>query len=111
MAAVRTYRRCFAAFLLGLYAFIATPVQLWHHHDQQKNSRGPEKYATYHVGGGHFDAACKICSHKYSICDGAAPLSPAHHVAGYQAYSSWDTKQPLSRFSTSFFNKGPPALG
>jgi len=71
-----SYRNWIAAALLVLYAFIATPVQLWHSHalpvatgsakliasEQQKELKLVAGIAKANTAADH----CSICSHQYA---------------------------------------------
>ena len=100
---------------MALYAFVATPVQLWHHHNypaaSSSGSSDKKETASFSTATGKsVDANCQICSHQYSTySDGAdvifaAPVFIANAKEGY--YYSSIPSAPLFNFA----NKGPPAL-
>jgi hypothetical protein len=106
------YKHFIAAFLLGLYTFIATPVQLWHHH---KNGCGNQSIASKQavvttLDDALSDANCAVCSHKYSTYNDEAltPFVSSFILlpAIYNLYCPDVLPAPVFTLS----NKGPPAL-
>jgi hypothetical protein len=116
LAALRTYRHILAAFLLAAYAFIAAPVQLWHHHKYIATvTAGPVSAA---VKGdivspdtnSSTEANCPVCSHKYSIFANDALVPPIPAVFVPVAKCGCYRLQLISFTSLSLPNKGPPSL-
>jgi hypothetical protein len=112
----RTYKVVLGAFLLALYAFVATPVQYWHHHktvhaakpDLAKNS---QQHLFFQDGdGSQQDANCPVCSHKYSTYSEISIIAfePCIQVTGaqYGCYQLPSVTAP----SFPLPNKGPPAF-
>jgi hypothetical protein len=111
----QTYNTVISALLLTLYVFIATPVQLWHHHSHEPNSAANKSATnattiTIKETGQSGETYCQICSHHYSIYNNdAVPVFeiftyPIHSKEGYYA---------LAVLLAPYFNstnKGPPAL-
>jgi hypothetical protein len=96
-----------------VYAFIATPVQLWHHHSSADKSSiinnstdGQKSISVKAYGSSSHD--CKICSHKYSIYNDDSFKPEQSHEFTYL-----DT-EPVSEFfhieapCFNLSNKGPP---
>ncbi len=63
-----------------VYAFIATPVHLWHHHSYKVNTES--QTSTKEKGESNVfksaqqstDANCQICSHHYSVYNDVANI-------------------------------------
>ena len=101
--------------MMALYAFVATPIQFWHHHnntDSLATSKSNKKGTTsFSKDAGVFtEANCQVCTHQYaSYCNGLIEIfdSPLFVVApkNRQYYSSIPLS-PIFKFS----NKGPPVL-
>jgi hypothetical protein len=100
---------------MALYAFVATPVQLWHHHNYAtaSSSGTSDKKETASIStssGKSVDGNCQICSHQYSTYSDydtvvfTAPLFIATAKDGF--YYSSIPSSPLFNFA----NKGPPPL-
>ncbi len=112
----RKYKTFINAFLLAVYAFIATPVQIWHHHNydtktiSEKSSREKQLASFSKFSQQSVDANCQMCYHHYSIFIDAeivsleAPFIFAQSVEHY--YVFFIPPSPFLHFS----NKGPPAL-
>ncbi|MFT3701278.1 MAG: hypothetical protein QM802_02860 [Agriterribacter sp.] len=112
MTLTTTYRQYTAAFLLLLYAFIATPVQLWHHHDVAKQFQHDtvklQPTIKEQKGSIQTDGNCPVCQHQYTVYTHnnsnvliAAPLAFSMHKGQYL----------LKVFTSPCFvyqNKGPP---
>jgi hypothetical protein len=102
------------AFLLALYAFVATPVQYWHHHAfenvaKQKRTPGSQYDQLLQDDGSQQDANCPVCSHKYSSYSEISIIAfePCTHIVATQFNSYLPATITASSFL--FFNKGPPA--
>ncbi len=115
LTTIKKYKQFIAILLMALYAFVATPVQLWHHHNYANiaasGSSNKEETAAFSKSTGKSaESNCKVCSHQYSTYnDGAtvkfaAPLFIDKAKQGFYYTSIPST--PLHNFS----NKGPPAL-
>lgn len=114
LTVLRTYKVLLGVFLLALYAFVATPVQYWHHHtihaakqSQHKNSQQPQLLQD---DGSQQDANCPVCSHKYSSYSEI-------EIIAFEPCNNMPVTQLASYLLTavtapSFFlpNKGPPSL-
>lgn len=80
LALRKTYKNLISGFLLLLYLFIATPVQLWHHHtsgyasDKTCHQAGNDLLSPYQAAD-NSGSDCKICSHSYSAHATEGPLS------------------------------------
>lgn len=107
----KKYKIILAAFLLGLYAFIVTPVSYWHQHNFSNSGTSKKQYqetiAKSSVMG--TDANCKICSHHYSVSDDDAVallISPTEQLSALNGF--FFTKDvPNPGYCQS--NKGPPS--
>lgn len=74
MSELRKYKQVAAIVLLAVYAFITTPIQLWHHHDyvitaaasslQQDNTT---KISSSDSSTSTIEDNCQICRHLYSF--------------------------------------------
>jgi hypothetical protein len=112
---LKKYKQIIAVLLMALYAFVATPVQLWHHHNYAtaSSSGTSDKKETASIStssGKSVDGNCQICSHQYSTYSDydtvvfTAPLFIATAKDGF--YYSSIPSSPLFNFA----NKGPPPL-
>ena len=109
----KTYKILITAFLLALYAFIATPVQLWHQHSYDQNittNKSVTEAKIIKETGQSAETNCQICSHHYSIYNKTdailfhIPISVNNPKQGFYALSI-----PLEPYFNST-NKGPPSL-
>ena len=110
------YKTFITALLLAVYAFIASPVQLWHHHTYETNngyrkSFKEKKVTSFSAFSKQVkDLNCQICSHYYSIFIDAkavrleVPFIVAQSVEQHYVFSI--PSPPFLHFS----NKGPPTL-
>ncbi len=116
LTANNTYRHLLAAFLLALYAFVAIPVQLWHHHQsapkpgKTTQSHHANSDTVYSGTGILPETDCLVCSHKYSSYNDEV-------VAPYEvSFTTTAVKngcyllQPVSASLIAAVNKGPPVL-
>jgi hypothetical protein len=115
LTAFRTYRFLSGVFLLALYAFVATPVQYWHHHKivhaaKQNYPKSSLQDHFFQVDGSQQDTGCQVCSHKYSTYSeiSIVAFEACNHIAGtahgyYQLPTVTAPSFPLP-------NKGPPAI-
>lgn len=104
------YRQIVAVVFLLLYLFIASPVQLWHHHTAAGPNTGKLKFSKTVANKNVQSETCKICQHTY-----------APHVADYTVFNVsippskvyknfFHTDSYLSAFISILSNKGPPAI-
>lgn len=112
MLLVRKYRQWIAAILLAVYAFIAAPVQWWHHHAPVEQMNGHEKKLHQ-----QFKAIakaksspddCAICAHKYSTY---FHYSFIPDIAPFYFHAITQPDRCSSLYSSSpfhFSNKSPP---
>lgn len=102
--------------LLVVYAFIATPVQLWHHHSNSVYV-GNEKSTKEKVESNDIKAAkqstdvnCQICSHHYSTYNEVASIeseiSSRILTSNKECFIVTIPSSPVLHLS----NKGPPAV-
>jgi hypothetical protein len=109
---ISKYRQWTAAILLLVYAFITTPVQLWHHHPSAKQSRVSESLS---VKGYQLDSPagisaddCPVCAHKYSAyTDYKSVLEIPAAVLNADIVPAFSSSIILS-LSFYFSNKSPP---
>jgi len=112
MRRIRKYRHWIAAVLLALYAFIACPVQLWHHHPGGENTRAEKKSARQFViaKGNAPGDDCPICSHRYSTySDDYHRIDIAPHTV-YATILSHGKTALCQAFVFHYSNKGPPSF-
>lgn len=117
LTATSTYKRYIAAILLALYAFAATPIQLWHHH---KNNTTETNLVTFSDDAKHdtvskssdssSEKGCSICSHKYSASNDDAVFPFESSIILTAAKNGFHRAQVISTPSIFLPNKGPPAL-
>jgi hypothetical protein len=108
----RNYKTIIAVVLLTLYAFIATPVKLWHHHHYVAASHQTDntKKVTTQESSKTIEGNCQVCSHHYSVYsdDAIAVVSRLTAVInpkeGFYAFAT-----PLLPYFNSA-NKGPPGV-
>jgi hypothetical protein len=113
---VSKYKTFISALLLAVYAFMATPVPLWHRHNyeantvteksaQEKELASFSKFSLQAV-----NTNCQICSHQYSIfIDTEMVRIEAPFVVNQSVEQHYVFSIPLSP-SLHFSNKDPPAL-
>ncbi|HRE50726.1 MAG TPA: hypothetical protein PK339_04870 [Flavitalea sp.] len=110
MSLTKSYRRFIAAVLLLAYGFIATPVQLWHHHEQLSQKEEKKAGDLSENKGASIDNNCPVCQHQYSAYDNDAIVPAIPAITGW---SSPDEHYQLTFFNVPVFsnqNKGPPGL-
>ncbi len=110
------YKKSIAVVLLALYAFIATPVQLWHHHNCDNDAVFSIK--TNEAKSNFFEKDnvkkslhnCDICAHQYAAYhnDIATPKLQ-YFTFSFKITTPYFLKN-LVFFSHIQANKGPPAL-
>ena len=116
MTVNNSYKNYISGFLLVLYVFVATPVQLWHHHNYLSTASAcaSDKNETTSFSKSvskSVEANCEICSHQYTtyidstfIIFTAQPLFFTITKEGFLY-----TVIPSSPIFI-FLNKSPPAL-
>ncbi len=116
MIRFKHYRTFIAAILLMVYGFIATPVQLWHHHNVSSNTvskKSLKENVHANLQKASVEEAneeCNICSHHYSVYCNVEEIVFEMPYAIVQSKEAW---MMLSMYSSPFFNftnKGPPAI-
>ncbi|MFC0774171.1 hypothetical protein [Terrimonas alba] len=116
MTALRRYKHFLAAILLALYAFVATPVQLWHHHDDAStipaatSSRDTNNESISKAGNAASENSCPVCSHKYSTYSNEAVVSSESFLEIPAAKNGYYCVPVISIPAFSLPNKGPPVL-
>ncbi|MBX3253890.1 MAG: hypothetical protein KF862_07080 [Chitinophagaceae bacterium] len=112
MTIQQKYRQIIAAILLTVYAFIAMPVSLWHHHHiseekQHTNHSGKDEIAQ--SAGAFSEAGCAVCAHKYSAYHGDIIIPELLTVIIYNpSENGYYIANPLSPSCFLFSNKSPP---
>lgn len=113
---IRKYKIIITTILLVIYAFIATPVQLWHHHNNETNSVA-EKSSEESQATAFFDASlqfvdgnCQVCAHHHSIFIDTKVLSFTTPIIAFISPEQYYVFSIPSSPSLHFSNKGPPAL-
>jgi hypothetical protein len=104
------YRRLATIFLLVVTVFIATPVEIWHHHNKVclNNILDKTQIAISESYNASLEGKCLICSHQYSSFTDDAFTSDIHAMSdavmnnGHYGISALYTCVFLSS------NKGPP---
>jgi hypothetical protein len=113
LTVLRTYKVLFGAFLLALYAFVATPVQYWHHHaihaSKQKQTQNSQHDPLLQNGGSQQDANCPVCSHKYSSYSEIEIISFEPCYSAAIALPGSFIVSTITAPSFLLPNKGPPA--
>ncbi len=97
------------AFLLALYAFIATPVSYWHHHqtngEQSVIEQHSQKVSNSTVEN---EANCKICSQHYSESVNDAIIIDIPPFQYRSRHRECDLLKILPDPGYNLSNKGPP---
>ncbi|MFT3750204.1 MAG: hypothetical protein QM768_17945 [Agriterribacter sp.] len=109
----RKYRQLTAVLLLLMYAFITTPVQLWHHHDPAKDPVGSidQKQSIFANSHQFFsEGNCSICHHQYSTYHDDVILPVVPDLCEFSSQNGRYTRAFIYAPSFSFQNKGPPLL-
>ncbi len=114
---LKKYKSLIAVILLTVYAFIATPIQIWHHHDVAASASNPAMQtankATITATAADnktINDNCQICSHHYSIY--ANDAEPAFEIF-ISCINPKEGFYALAILLAPYFNstnKGPPAL-
>lgn len=98
--------------MLLLYAFIAMPVQLWHHHSPAKQTVASEK--AFDKGRQFISSAvvstddCPVCAHKYSTYTDYKYVPELPAVVFYTNTSPDICSSVIPSPSFHFSNKSPP---
>lgn len=105
-------RTLLASLLLALYAFVALPASLWHHHHCNHGTVVSKQLTDVLTAKGKTvsQAGCDICNHQYSVYDGGSNfeffcLKPVATLS----FASMTPQLP-DAFILKASNKGPPAL-
>lgn len=98
--------------MLALYAFIATPVPYWHHHNFENSSTSKKQHKQSIEKSSliSIDANCMICSHHYSVFNDDAVkllISPNKQLSSFNGFF-FIKDIPNPGYSQS--NKGPPFI-
>lgn len=116
LAGITKYKTILTALFLGLYAFIATPVQFWHEHNYETSTASEQSSAEKHPvsvsksTGNIADTNCQVCTHHYSIYLDVALMRIEMPVKAFQSIEQdYFFSIPSSPYR-HFANKGPPAL-
>jgi hypothetical protein len=113
---IRKYKTFITATLLAVYAFIATPVQFWHHHSYEvnnvsdKSSKEKVEFNVLKSVQQSKDANCPICFHHYSVYNDVAKI--LFEISDLTLSSNKEYyifSIPLSA-RLNFSNRGPPAV-
>ena len=116
MTELRKYKQLVAVILLTVYAFIATPVQWWHHHNYAADAASSlqqvdaKKITAPDAENKSIKDNCQICGHHYSIYSNDDVTvfkifaSAINRKEGFYALAI-----PLAPYLNST-NKGPPAI-
>ncbi|MBX3254893.1 MAG: hypothetical protein KF862_12190 [Chitinophagaceae bacterium] len=108
------YRQIIAVILLIVYAFIATPVSLWHHHHvngEKQHTNYSDKDEIAQSTGTFSEAGCAVCAHQYSAYHGDIIIPGLATVVVFNpSENGYYTANPLSSSCFLFSNKSPPAL-
>jgi hypothetical protein len=112
---IRTYKHFIAAILLALYAFVSTPVQVWHHHNISEcipaaTSDIAKNETISKASGSNSESSCQVCSHKYSTYNDDALFSIESSLILTAAKNGYYCLPVISTPSFSSPNKGPPVL-
>ena len=105
-----------AAVLLVVYAFIATPVQFWHHHNYAvKTTSSLQSVDKAKITAPDADAKtiednCQICGHHYSIySNDDVPVFKIFSAVFNPKEGFYALAIPLAPYFNSA-NKGPPSI-
>jgi hypothetical protein len=106
-----TYKYYIGAILLALYVFVATPVQVWHHH----NAAHAAKQNSAHdiltqADGNQQDANCPVCSHKYSGYNDVAIVAFELSITITPVKNGLYQLSAVAAPAFSLPNKGPPSI-
>jgi hypothetical protein len=107
-----TYRPLIAAILLVTYAFISTPVQLWHHHNVVNSSEEGRctKERFIQTKGIYYNKHCSVCKHQYSAYHDGVIIPAVPDPREFSSQNGYYTLALVYPPLFSFQNKGPPFL-
>lgn len=105
----RNHKTILTAFLLTLYAFIATPVSYWHHHKSTCEKDNTEHHSNIIKKSiANSEANCKICSHHYSVSANDAITVYFSPVTFITTISDFNLLKKVANHGYRQSNKGPP---
>jgi hypothetical protein len=116
LTAFRTYKSLIGAVLLALYAFVATPVPVWHHHaiahatKQTGSTENSRQDILTQGDGSQQDANCPVCSHKYATYTNVAIIAFESAITISGAKNGSYQLPAVAALSFPLPNKGPPAV-
>ena len=110
MTIFQPYKQIIAVILIAVYTFIATPVQIWHHHHHSKDLQvvNAKNTIVFKNTNSISETNCPICQHQYSIYNDDAIFISAFPVIEFLFEPESSTQQLSSFFVIAFSNKGPP---
>jgi len=106
-------RKILAAALLVLYTFIVTPVQFWHHHHIEKQTKqiADTKLPNLSKNAGFAsEENCPICNHTYSVYSDDAFVTIIPFVRELSSENGYYKIVFFSSVPSLLSNKGPPSL-
>ncbi|MFT3948195.1 MAG: hypothetical protein QM763_14590 [Agriterribacter sp.] len=109
----KRYHRLTATLLLVVYVFIATPVQLWHHHDPVEASlENVDQKRNVFTDSNDLlsERNCSICHHQYSTYHDDVIIPAVPDPREFSSKNGYYTPALVYAPSFSFQNKGPPFL-
>jgi hypothetical protein len=116
LIAFSTYKHWIGAVLLALYTFVATPVQLWHHHaiahvaQQISITEKSQQDILIQDHGAQQEANCPVCSHKYAAYTDVAIVAFESVIDIAGAKNGLYQLPAVTALSFPLPNKGPPAV-
>ncbi|MBX2921907.1 MAG: hypothetical protein KF746_06930 [Chitinophagaceae bacterium] len=112
MHLTKRYRQLTAILLLVVYAFIATPVQLWHHHDAEKpiTDAGIKTSFVSKIADTVSEANCLICHHQYSVYNDDIIVPVIAAVTEFSFQNGHYTPVLVHFIALPSQNKGPPVF-
>ncbi|MFT3948184.1 MAG: hypothetical protein QM763_14535 [Agriterribacter sp.] len=108
----KRYRQLTAVLLLAMYAFIATPVQLWHHHDSEKHitDAGIKTSFVSKIANAASEANCLICHHQYSVYNDDIIIPLIAAVTEFSLQNGYYIAELVHFIALPSQNKGPPVF-
>ena len=114
LVSAKTYRQLLTILLLGLYAFIVTPVQCWHQHNfratasaRSTNEKVFDSFTKSTVES--FEGNCAICAHQYAVYLNAETFPVTAATVNATTKNGYHYIAYISSPQYKFLNKGPPA--
>ena len=106
------YKTVVAVFMLALYAFIATPVSLWHHHKLNTTivSKEQKLQAVQQNSKNICVENCPVCSHQYAVFTNAGATPKFSPISLLQAFKPFYLLQNIESPCFDKTNKGPPQI-